>query len=70
MKTQKSQVLGFIRQRGSITSMQAFKLFGITRLSAIIYRIEREDDIYIARTRLHGKSRLGRKVSFTEYSLY
>lgn len=36
-KSQKQKVMSYIRKHGSITSVEAFKALGVTRLSAIIY---------------------------------
>lgn len=36
-KSQTEDVLEYLKKHGSITSMQAIKKFGATRLSAIIY---------------------------------
>ena len=39
--TQNEQVLDYIKSNGSITSMEAFKKLGITRLSARIYDLRK-----------------------------
>lgn len=40
-KSQIKDVLAFMRENGSITSMQAFEKFHITRLAGIIYRLRK-----------------------------
>lgn len=45
-KSQKQKVISYIRKHGSITSVEAFKALGVTRLSAIIYYLK-EDGLKI-----------------------
>lgn len=64
---QKQEVLRHIKRYGSITSMEAFEKYGITRLSAIIYILRREYEIAtIMRTSVN---RYGNEVNFAEYRL-
>ena len=64
---QKPEVLRHIKRYGSITSMEAFEKYGITRLSAIIYILRREYEIVtIMRTSIN---RYGNEVNFAEYRL-
>lgn len=64
---QKQEVLQHIKRYGSITSMEAFEKYGITRLSAIIYILRREYEIVtIMRTSIN---RYGNEVNFAEYRL-
>lgn len=64
---QKQEVLRHIKRYGSITSMEAFEKYGITRLSAIIYILRREYEIItIMRTSIN---RYGNEVNFAEYRL-
>ena len=64
---QKQEVLRHIKKYGSITSMEAFEKYGITRLSAIIYILRREYEIVtIMRTSIN---RYGNEVNFAEYRL-
>ena len=45
-KMNKTQaVLNYLKQNGSLTSMQAFELFGATRLSAIIFNLKSKYNI-------------------------
>ena len=41
-KSQKQKVMSYIRKHGSITSVEAFKALGVTRLSAIIYYLKED----------------------------
>lgn len=64
---QKQEVLRHIKRYGSITSMEAFEKYGITRLSAIIYILRREYEIVtIMRTSIN---RYGNEVNYAEYRL-
>lgn len=64
---QKQEVLRHIKRYGSITSMEAFEKYGITRLSAIIYILRREYEIVtIMRTSVN---RYGNEVNFAEYRM-
>lgn len=47
--TQEERVLNHLRDFGSITSMQAFRLYDMTRLSAVIFNL-REDGYDIPMT--------------------
>ena len=65
---QTEQVLMYIKQFGSITSLQAFKDLGCTRLSARIADLK-EAGYEFECTRKTSRNRFGEKVSFTEYKL-
>ena len=41
-KSLKQNVISYIRKHGSITSVEAFKALGVTRLSAIIYYLKED----------------------------
>ncbi len=41
--TQEKMVLDHLQKHGSITSLEAIKLFGATRLSAIIYNLRHNE---------------------------
>ena len=64
---QKQEVLRHIKRYGSITSMEAFEKYGITRLSAIIYILRREYEIVTLMRK--GVNRYGNEVNFAEYRL-
>lgn len=44
-ETQTGHILGHLRTYGSITSMEAFELYGATRLSAIIFELRKKYNI-------------------------
>ena len=67
MKTQTERVLQYLKKHKGITSMEAFEMFGITRLSAVIFELRRKYEIYSERT--EGKNRYGEKVWFSTYKL-
>ena len=65
---QEDRVLGYIFKNGSITSLDAIREFGITRLSAKIYNLRKEG--FKIRTDFRSeKNRYGDIVSFAVYSL-
>lgn len=41
-KSQKQKVISYIRKHGSITSVEAFKTLGVTRLSAIVFYLKED----------------------------
>ena len=62
------RVLEYLKtHKKGITSMQAFDLFGATRLSAIIFDLRK--DYKIESIRCEGKNRYGTKVFFDRYIL-
>lgn len=65
--TQKERVLDFIKKEGSITSLDAFRELGCTRLSAVIFNLKEEG--YEFETKFEArKNRWGDTVSFARYS--
>lgn len=40
-----AEILKYLKKHKSITSMQAFEQFGVTRLAAIIFNLRKEYDI-------------------------
>ena len=67
-KTQTQCVLEHLEKRGSITSWQAFKRYGVTRLSAIIY-VLRGRGYRIITEPFEVKTRFGRKSRPAKYIL-
>lgn len=63
-KTQK--VLAHLKERGTITSWEAIKEYGATRLSAIIYRL-RDKGFNISTTMEEFTDRYGDKSKFARY---
>ena len=62
------RILKYLRTHKGITSMKAFELFGVTRLSAIIFKL-RKDGYDIESVKCNGKNRYGDSVRFDEYRL-
>ena len=69
MKTnQKSRIVDYIKQFGSITSWEAYNELGITQLGARIDQLQKEG--YEFKTEWeHKKNRYGEDVSFKRYYL-
>lgn len=61
-------VLDYLKTHKGITSMEAFKLFGNTRLSATIYQLRQQGYKIVAKDK-EVKTRYGRKTYVAEYSL-
>lgn len=66
--TQTNIVLFHLAQYGSITSMEAFENYGITRLSAAVFAL-RKRGYDIDTTIQHATNRYGRKVLYAKYIL-
>ena len=66
--TQEQRVLEYLKDFGSITSWEAIKEFGATRLSAIIYNL-RNKGYNITSRFSSAKNRYGDKVQFAIYEL-
>lgn len=65
--TQTDVILEHLKNYGTITSMEAFDLYGVTRLAAIIYRLRKSYNI--VGEDLECTNRYGRRVTFSEYKL-
>ena len=66
--TQEQRILEYLKVFGSITSWEAIKEFGATRLSAVIYNLRNKG--YNIETRyVTKKNRFGEYVTFGEYEL-
>ena len=66
--TQRERVLDYIKEYGSITSLEAFRDIGCTRLSAVIFDLKAEGH-EIEKEFETKRNRWGEKVSFARYSL-
>lgn len=64
----KERTLEYIRRYGSISSMEAFRDLGNTRLSATIYSL-RKDGYEILSTKEQSKNRFGEKTTYDRYYL-
>lgn len=67
MVSQKKMVLDYITEFGSITPLDAFRDLGITRLSAIVFRL-REEGHDIDKAIEIGKNRFGNLTRYARYS--
>lgn len=71
MKTlagQQKRVHDFMKECGSITSYEAFKELGVTRLSAVIFKLKKKD-ITIYKKKEKTENRYGEIVYFARYAL-
>lgn len=66
--TQCDRIIQYIRERGGITTAQAFTDLGITRLSGRIFDLGRKGIPIMAEMKV-GKNRYGEKIRFTEYKI-
>ena len=67
--SQVSDVLKHLKAYGSITSIEAFEYYGITRLSGIIYRLRNEQDLQIITENKTKKNRHGNICNYAIYHL-
>lgn len=66
--TQTQRIERHMREYGSITTLEAFTEYGVTRLSARIFDLRNSGIPVAARSEI-GKNRYGEPVHFTRYSL-
>ena len=66
METQKSVILNHLKTKGTITSKEAFELYGATRLSAVIYDL-RHVGYLIDTVDTIGKNRFGNTCCYATY---
>lgn len=66
--TQEQRILDYLKENGSITSWEAIKEFGATRLSAIIYNL-RNRGYNITTIYKSAKNRYGDVVGYGVYEL-
>lgn len=67
--TQNERIKRHIETFGSITSYEAFREYGITRLSARIYDLRRDFGLNITSERKTTKNRFDEPVSYAVYKL-
>lgn len=65
-RTQADRVLAYIQTFGSITSLEAFRDLGVTRLSARIFEL-RARNINIDSTSVTSKNRYGENCTYAKY---
>lgn len=66
--TQNEKVLRYLRDKGTITPLEAYREFGIMRLASRIADLKKKG-YPIERTMIAVENRYGEKVSFAEYHL-
>lgn len=66
--TQREQILKHLQNHGSITSMEAFSDYGVTRLSAVIFDLRRDGHNIISHM-ICTKNRYGEPTHFAKYEL-
>ena len=62
-------ILLHLQQYGYITSWEAIKEYGCTRLSAVIYRLRHDYNLNIVSEDIEFTDRYGNKTSFAKYIL-
>lgn len=67
--THADRIEKYLKENGSITSWEAIKEFGITRLSAVIYNLRNKRGLDITTNFETRKNRYGDSVSFARYKL-
>jgi hypothetical protein len=66
--TQNEKILQYIQDFGSITTLQAFRDIGCTRLSGRIYDLKKQGHKF-NREFVTSKNRYGENISYIRYSL-
>lgn len=64
---QKGQVYQHMKLYGSITSMEAFSMYNITRLSSIIHKLRHNHDIPIAKVMHYETKQDGTRTNYARY---
>lgn len=67
--TQAEMVLDYCVKHGSITSLDAIRDIGCTRLAAQIFNLEHKDGYLFSRQNETSKNRFGKAVTYTRYTL-
>lgn len=70
MATKTGEVLRYLKENGSITSMEAIERFGATRLSAIIFNLRHNRGYDISTVPITSADRYGHQVTFAKYVLH
>ena len=65
---QETRILNHLREHGGITSVEAFKLYDITRLSAVIFNL-RKKGYRITNVKKDYYNQFGEFTVLTEYRL-
>ena len=67
--TQADRVIDYMKQFGSISSLEAFSDLGVTRLSARIWEIRHDKGYKIKAKSETTRNRFGEKVTYFRYSI-
>jgi len=67
MSNQKERVLGYVRTKGSITSLEAINTFGITRLASTIEQMEKVGHMFEHEHQVKVQNRFGEDSRVTRY---
>lgn len=67
--SQEDMVLDYLFEHGSITSLEAFQTFGITRLAAAIWKLRHQRGFTIKSENVSGVTRFGAQSVYTRYWL-
>ena len=67
--TQEKQILEHLQKHGSITSYEAFELYGATRLSAVIYNLRHNRGLRIITESKAVQTRYGHGTLIAVYKL-
>ena len=65
---QQVRVMNYMEQFGGITSLDAFRDLGITRLSAVIFLLKK-NGVPIKTETVYSNNRYGEQVHFAKYSI-
>lgn len=68
MSKQQERVLRYMNEFGSISSLEAFKDLGVTRLAAVIFDLKKKG-VKIESKIESCKNRFGEPVHFSRYSI-
>ena len=67
MLSQNERILRHIKDHGSITTLEAFQDYGVTRLSARIWDLRHKMGHEIESETIAGKNRYGETTTFSKY---
>tara|TARA_R110002020_G_scaffold240290_3_gene453041 strand:+ start:3255 stop:3506 length:252 start_codon:yes stop_codon:yes gene_type:complete len=67
VRSQSDAILWHLKRYGSITSYEAIKEYGATRLSSIIFK-HRQEGYFIDTITLQKKTRFGRNTNIAKYT--
>lgn len=68
MMSQTERIIKYLKERGKITSFEAYAYLGITQLGARIDDLQKQGYVF-KKEQKTGKDRYGKPTRFVEYSL-